>query len=148
MLLKEFSLINPKIESGQVFQALETVISPQLIEQALKQTKAIEKRKRQLPSSLVVCLVIAMSLWSSDSMSSVLQNLVNGLNRGWTKLGQYWKTPSSSSISEALAEVRLSGNEQTIYSISLSKSDGANPGSFLGRIQSHGSRWDSVGCPG
>ncbi len=38
----------------------------------------IEERKRKLPSSLVVCLVIAMSLWSSDSMGTVLKNLVNG----------------------------------------------------------------------
>jgi hypothetical protein len=63
VLLKEFSLINPKIEAGQVFQVLETVISPELIEQTLAQTNSREQRKRQLPSSLVVCLVIAMSLW-------------------------------------------------------------------------------------
>lgn len=101
MLLKEFSWINPKIEAGQVFQALETVIAPELITQTLRETSATEERKRQLPASLVVCLVIAMSLWSSDSMSSVLQNLVNGLNRQWTKLGERWRTPSSSSISAA-----------------------------------------------
>ncbi len=96
MLLKEFSLINPKIEAGQVLQALQTVISPELIDETLRETNATEERKRQLPSSLVVCLVIAMSLWSSDSMTSALQNLVNGLNRQWTKLGERWKIPSSS----------------------------------------------------
>ncbi len=42
-----------------------------------------------------------MSLWSSDSMETVLKNLVNGLNRQWTKLGEYWKTPNSSSITAA-----------------------------------------------
>jgi len=74
-------LINPKIEARLVFKALETVISPELIEDILIETKGIQKRFRQLPSSLVVCLVIAMSLWTNDSMTSVLQNLVNGLNR-------------------------------------------------------------------
>jgi hypothetical protein len=54
-----------------------------------------EKRKRKLPSSLVVCLVIAMSLWSNDSMSCVLKNLVNGLSREWKKLGKFWKGPNS-----------------------------------------------------
>ncbi len=39
-----------------------------------------EKRQRKLPASLVVCLVIAMRLWSSDSMGTVL-------NRQW--MGQY-----------------------------------------------------------
>ena len=45
---------------------------------------ATEERKRKLPSSLVVYLVIAMSLWSNNSMSCVLKNLVNGLSREWT----------------------------------------------------------------
>lgn len=66
MLLKEFPLINPKIEAGQVFQALETVIAPELITETWRETSATEERKRQLPGSLVVCLVIAMSLWSSE----------------------------------------------------------------------------------
>jgi hypothetical protein len=69
--------------------------------QALEKSDCFEKRQRKLPASLVVCLVIAMSLWSSDSMETVLKNLVNGLNREWTKLGQYWKTPNSSSITMA-----------------------------------------------
>lgn len=42
---------------------------------------SLEERRRKLRSQLVVCLVIAMSLWSSDSMETVLKNLVNGLSR-------------------------------------------------------------------
>jgi len=95
MQLKEFSLISPVIQSAEVFKALETVISPDAIEQSLGKTHSIEERKRKLPSQLVVCLVIAMSLWSSDSMGTVLKNLVNGLSRQWTRLGQYWQLPSS-----------------------------------------------------
>lgn len=101
MQLKEFSLINPKLEASLVFQALQLVIAPEVIDQELKKAKAFEQRQRKLPSSLVVCLVIAMSFWSSDSMGTVLDNLVSGLNRQWTKLGQYWNTPTSSSISVA-----------------------------------------------
>ena len=95
MQLKEFLLISPSVEGSEVFQAIETVIAPEAIEQALNKSNSFEKRKRKLPASLVVCLIIAMSFWSSDSMATVLQNLVNGLNRQWTKLGQYWKTPIS-----------------------------------------------------
>ncbi|MDJ0592391.1 MAG: transposase domain-containing protein [Pleurocapsa sp. MO_226.B13] len=80
MQLKEFSLISPSIEAKEIFQAIQTVITPEAIAQALEKSKSFEKRKRKLPASLVVCLVIAMSLWSSDSMATVLQNLVNGLN--------------------------------------------------------------------
>jgi hypothetical protein len=38
------------------------------IEQAITKMKVEEKRHRTLPAQLVVCLVIAMSLWSKDSM--------------------------------------------------------------------------------
>ena len=88
MQLKEFLLISPSVEAKEVFQAIQTVIAPEEIEQALEKSNSLEKRKRKLPASLVVCLVIAMSFWSSDSMATVLKNLVNGLNRQWTKLGQ------------------------------------------------------------
>ena len=101
MQLKEFALISPSIEAKEVVQAIQTVINPEQIEQALEKSQGREKRKRKLPASLVVCLVIAMSLWSSDAMATVLKNLVNGLNRQWTKLGQYWIAPNSSSISIA-----------------------------------------------
>jgi hypothetical protein len=49
------------------------------IEQAITKTKVEEKRHRALPAQLVVCLVIAMSLWSKDSMRDVLKNLIDGL---------------------------------------------------------------------
>ena len=88
-----------------VFKAIQSVISADVIEQTLCQTKSVEERKRKLPSQLVICLVIAMSLWSSDSMATVLRNLVNGLSRQWTRLGQYWKVPSSSSITEGRQRV-------------------------------------------
>ena len=87
MQLKEFSLINPKLEASLVFRAIETVIEPKMIELALEKTNSFESRQRKLTSSLVVCLVIAMSYWSSDSMTTVLKNLVNGLSKQWTKLG-------------------------------------------------------------
>jgi hypothetical protein len=65
--LKEFSLINPVIESVDIFKAIEIVIPSQTIEQTIGNTKAKQERKRKLPSSLVVCLVIAMSLWSNGT---------------------------------------------------------------------------------
>ena len=73
MQLKEFSLINPKLEASSVFQAIETVIQPKMIEEALEKTRSFESRQRKLTSSLVVCFVIAMSYWSSDSMTNTSQ---------------------------------------------------------------------------
>jgi NO-binding membrane sensor protein with MHYT domain len=44
---------------------------PEMIELALKKTNSFESRQRKLTSSLVVCLAISMSHWSSDSMTTV-----------------------------------------------------------------------------
>lgn len=135
MQLKEFSLIAPVIESADVFCAIETVISADVIEQALGHTNSIEERKRKLPSQLVVCLVIAMSLWSLDSMETVLKNLVNGLSRQWTKLGQYWKVPSSSSISEARQRVGCRVVSQLFEQIVKPLATCETPGAILGGLR-------------
>jgi hypothetical protein len=71
MQLKEFSLESLLIESGEVLKAIETAIPAEAIEQVLGQTDSREIRKRKLPSHLVVWMVIAMSIWSSDSMRTV-----------------------------------------------------------------------------
>ena len=87
MHLKQFSLVSPKIQSTEIFKAIEMAIPATAIEQAITKTKVEEKRHRALPAQLVVCLVIAMSLWSKDSMRDVLKNLIDGLNEGWIKIG-------------------------------------------------------------
>jgi hypothetical protein len=89
------------LEPGTVLKALETAIPSQAIEQALGNTEAREQRKRALPSHLVVCLIIAMSLWSKASMRTVLKNLVDGLSESWVRVGKYWRVPCKSSITEA-----------------------------------------------
>ncbi len=101
MQLKEFSLFVPNVESGTVLKALETAIPSSAIEQAIADAEASEERKRALPSHLVVCLIIAMSLWSRVSMRTVLKNLVDGLSEAWIKVGSYWRIPCKSSITEA-----------------------------------------------
>ena len=101
-----------------------------------------------LPSQLVVCLVIAMSLWSSDSMETVLRNLVNGLSRQWTKLGQYWKVPSSSSISEARQRVGCLVVSQLFERIVEPLGTCETPGAILGGLLMKRSRRDSAGCTG
>ena len=135
MLLKELTYISNIIESADVFKALSSVIPPDVIESTLSQTNSVEERKRKLPSSLVVCLVIAMSIWASDSMSTVLKNLVNGLNRYWTKLGQYWKSPSSSSITEARQRLGCHVMTKLFEKIAQPLATIKTPGAFLGGLR-------------
>jgi hypothetical protein len=135
MHLKEFSLISPVIESTNVFKAIETVIPLEVIEQTIGTTEAREARKRKLPSQLVVCLVIAMSLWSSDSMTTVLKNLVGGLSRQWTKLGKYWRVPNSASISEARQRVGSQVMSKLFERVVHPLATPETPGAFLGGLR-------------
>ncbi len=135
MQLKEFPLINPKLEAKEVFQAIQTASAPEALDQALERSARFEKRQRKLPASLVVCLVIAMSLWSSDSMATVLKNLVNGLNRQWTKLGQYSIAPNSSSISIARQKLGCQIMSRLFDSIVKPLATTETPGAFLGGLR-------------
>lgn len=135
MQLKEFSLISQVIESRHVFKAIETAIPIEVIEQTIGDTEVREERKRKLPSSLVVCLVIAMSLWSNDSMSCVLKNLVNGLSREWTKLGKYWRVPNSASISEARQRLGSRVMSQLFERVARPLATSQTPGAFLGGLR-------------
>ena len=89
------------IQSNQLQKAIETAIPATAIEQAVTASKASEERNRSLPAHLVVCLVIAMSLWPLDSMRDVLKNLVDGLSQTWVKVGKYWRVPCKSAITQA-----------------------------------------------
>lgn len=135
MQLKEFSLIKSVINSTDVFRAIETAIPLEVIEQTIGYTEAIEERKRKLPSQLVVCLVIGMSLWSSDSMTTVLKNLVSGLSRQWTKLGKYWHVPNSASISEARQRVGCQVMSQLFERVVRPLATPETAGAFLGGLR-------------
>ena len=101
MPYKKLLLESPKLKSSEIFKAIEIAIPSTEIEAAILKTKAKEKRLRGLPSQMVVCLIIAMSLWSKDSMRDVLKNLIDGLNEVWLKNGKYWKTPCKAAITKA-----------------------------------------------
>ena len=96
-----------------MFQAIQTALAPEEIDRALEIT-AWKNGKENYQQVWLSAIVIAMSLWSSDSMETVLQNLVNGLNRQWTKLGQYWKSANSSSITIARQKLGCARNESII----------------------------------
>jgi len=135
MQLKEFSLISPVIESGKVLKALETAIPSNAIEQAIAKAKASEDRKRALPSHLVICLIIAMSLWSCASIRTVLKNLVDGLSEAWVRVGQYWRVPCKSSITEARQRIGSEVMNRLFHLVVRPLATDQTPGAFLGGLR-------------
>ena len=135
MQLREFSLISPVLETGEVFKALEIAIPAEAIEQAIVDTHSLAERQRKLPAHLVVCLVIAMSLWSKACMRSVLKNLVDGLSTQWIRLSQYWQVPNSASISEARQRVGPQVMRQLFERVVRPLATSKTPGAFLGGLR-------------
>lgn len=132
MQLKEFSLISPAVESGSVLKALETAIPKKAIEQAIGETDSYEDRKRALPSHLVVCLIIAMSLWSKASMRTVLKNLVDGLSEACVRVGKYWRVPCKSSITEARQRIGPQVMSRLFHLVARPLATSDTEGAFLG----------------
>ncbi len=135
MQLKEFSLISPQVESGTVLKAIETAIPSDAIEQAINNAQAGEDRKRALPTHLVVCLLIAMSLWSKPSMRAVLKNLVDGLSEAWVRVGQYWRVPCKSSITEARQRVGPQVMSRLFHQVVRPFATDKTIGAFLGGLR-------------
>jgi Insertion element 4 transposase N-terminal/Transposase DDE domain len=135
MQLKEFLVISPAIEPGIVLKALETAIPAEVISQAIAETYSHEERKRTLPTHLVICLVIAMSWWSKASMRTVLKNLVDGLSEVWIRVGQYWRVPSKSSITEARQRVGCRVMSRLFHLVVRPCATVQTPGCFLGGLR-------------
>lgn len=135
MNLKEFTLISPVIESAEVLTALQTAIPPEAIDQTIGRTDSQAERNRALPTHLVVCLVIGMSLWAKDSMRSVLKNLVDGLSTSWVRVGQYWRVPCKSSITEARQRVGPRVFTQLFHQVVRPLATLATPGAFINGLR-------------
>ncbi len=113
-------------------------MSHQAITEAIAETKSQEKRHRLLPTHLIIALVIALSLWSKDSVGDVLKNLVQGLSVKWIPQGIKWKTPSKSSRARSTPKSRVCCNDQTIGETSSTNGNEGNSISFFERITMDG----------
>jgi len=129
--LKELSLTTPKISPEEILQAIAMAIPSEMIEAAIERTQSQRQRNRMLPTHLVVALIIAMSLWSKDSIEDVLQNLVQGLSVQWVRLSQRWKNPSKSSISEARQQVGPQVMSRLFHLVARPLGTEQTPGAWL-----------------
>src|SRR5215216_4267004 len=65
-----------------LLDALAVALPDAVVEQAITATGSRERRRRLLPTHLVVTLVVAMGLWAADSMRHVLAEVVAGWREG------------------------------------------------------------------
>jgi hypothetical protein len=133
--LKDFSLVRFDIQSGDVLKAIETAIPAEAISEAITKTQTQEERKRSLPAELVVSLVIAISLWSRDSMRDVLKNLVDGHSVAWIKVGKYWRVPCKSAITQARQRLGARVMSQLFHQLVRPMATGETLGAFLNGLR-------------
>lgn len=133
--LKNFSLLSSAIQSSDLLKAIETAIPAIQIEQAITKSKANEQRNRSLPAQLVVCLVIAMSLWSRDSMRDVVKNLIDGLSEAWVKVGKYWRVPCKSAITQARQRLGARVLSQLFHQVVRPMANEETLGAFLNGLR-------------
>ncbi len=136
MQIPKLTLITPKIQSGELFPALELVMESKALEEAIASTDSQEKRKRILPTYVVIALVIGMNLWSADSIIDVFKNLVAGLASQWIPKGCRWRTPNGSSISAARQRVGSRVMTRLFEKLARPLATLQTPGAFL-----NGLRW-------
>nr|WP_242055704.1 IS4 family transposase [Nostoc flagelliforme] len=127
--------MSPIIQSSELLKAIETAIPATAIEEAIATNKSNEQRNCSLPAHLVVGLVIAMSLWSRDSMRDVLKNLVDGLSVGWVKVGKYWRVPCKSAITQARQRLGAGVMSQLFHQLVRSMATGETIGAFLNGLR-------------
>ena len=94
-----------------------------------------EQRQRILPTHVVVALVIAMSFWSYDSMVDVFKNLIQGLSALQIPLGVRFKTPTSSSITEARQRTGPAVMTRLFEMVANPLATTKTPGAFLGGLR-------------
>ncbi len=140
MQLPKLTLVPPKIQSGDLFPALELVMDSKALEQAIAETQSQEKRKRILPTYVIVALVIAMNLWSADSIIDVFKNLVAGLAAQWIPKGCRWRTPNGSSISGARQRVGSRVMTRLFEKLAKPLATLQTPGAFLNGLRCNTSR--------
>ncbi len=147
MPLQQFSLTAPDIQPEQLFRSLATALPPEVIEQVIDQTGTREHRSRLLPTHLVVCLIIALSLWSHDSMKDVLKNLLDGLGQMLLPLNQRWHIPSKSAITKARQRVGPRAISTLFHRLCRPMATPDTPGAFLQGLRLVGVDGTSLDLP-
>ena len=84
-----------------LLEAVEAAIPDHAVEAAIEGTGTRERRRRALPTRLVVTLVVAMGLWSAESMRHALAEVVAGWREGAAGNRAGWRLPSTAAIVQA-----------------------------------------------
>src|SRR5215213_4678664 len=118
-----------------LLEALEAAIPDEAVEAAVEATGTRERRRRRLPTQLVVTLVVAMGLWASESMRHVLAEVVAGWREGAASERSAWRLPSTAAIVQARQRVGARLLRELFETVARPIATARTRGAFLGGLR-------------
>jgi len=118
-----------------LLEALEAAIPDEAVEAAIEATGTRERRRRRLPTHLVVTLVVAMGLWASESMRHVLAEVVAGWQEGGGSDRAGWRLPSTAAIVQARQRAGARLLRALFHAVARPIATARTRGAFLGGLR-------------
>lgn len=118
-----------------LLEALEAAIPDEAVEATIEATGTRERRRRRLPTQLVVTLVVAMGLWASESMRHVLAEIVAGWREGSASQEAGWQLPSTAAIVQARRRAGARLLRELFHAVARPIATMRTRGAFLGGLR-------------
>ncbi|HVG97713.1 MAG TPA: IS4 family transposase [Chloroflexota bacterium] len=131
-----------------LLEALEVALPDAAVEEVIERTGTRERRRRVLPTHLVVTLVVAMGLWAEGSVRHALAAVVDGWREAREQraaaLGPPpagpggrppWRLPSTAAIVRARRRAGVRLFRELFGAVAGPLATPATPGAFLGGLR-------------
>jgi Transposase DDE domain/Insertion element 4 transposase N-terminal len=126
--------------------ALEAALPDAAVEAAIARTGTRERRRRVLPTHLVVTLVVAMGLWAAESVRHALAAVVDGwaearerraaaLGPGAGAAPARWRLPSTAALVRARRRVGVRLFRELFHAVAGPIASRDTAGAFLGGLR-------------
>src|SRR5919199_4187152 len=118
-----------------LLEALEVALPDDAVEAAIEATGTRERRRRRLPTQLVVALVVAMGLWAAEAMRHVLAEVVAGWREGAASDRAAWRLPSTAAIVQARQRAGARLLRELFHAVARPIATARTRGAFLGGLR-------------
>jgi hypothetical protein len=118
-----------------LLEALEAAIPDGAVAAAIEATGTRERRRRRLPTHLVVTLVVAMGLWAAESMRHALAEVVAGWREGAAGGRAAWRLPSTAAIVQARQRAGARLLRELFHAVAGPIAAAETAGAFLGGLR-------------
>lgn len=114
---------------------LGTALADEAMQAAIEATGKREQRRRLLPTSLVVTLVVAMGLWAADSMRHALAAAVDGWRESDAAGRTRWRLPSTAASVRARQRAGARLPRVLFHAVAGPRATAETRGAFLGGVR-------------